>query len=152
MTHPRTRTDTYKIKHAHQNREARHRFALLKVANSVTRQSAALLHTIIPKNVLAKLATLQPGECLNTEISQGTIMFCKLIIPGGGGEGSDDGDGVDWEGEGGAEEVGSGVARVEKAAKAGNKHAVKHLAEIEKALEPVVKKWKKTGAFKLDTL
>jgi hypothetical protein len=32
-------------------------------------------------------------------------MFCKLIIPGGGGEGSDDGDGVDWEGEGGAEEV-----------------------------------------------
>jgi hypothetical protein len=93
MTHPRTRTDTYKIKHAHQNREARHRFALLKVANSVTRQSAALLHTIIPKNVLAKLATLQAGECLNTEISQGTIMFCKLITPGGDGGGGGGGGG-----------------------------------------------------------
>jgi hypothetical protein len=32
-------------------------------------------------------------------------MFCKLIIPGGGGGGCDDGDGVDWEGEGGAVEV-----------------------------------------------
>ena len=51
-------------------------------------------------------------------------------------------------GEGGAKEVGNGVALVEKAAKAGNKHAVAHLADIEK----VVKQWKKTGICKLDTL
>jgi hypothetical protein len=84
-------TDT--LTHAHQNREARHRFALLKIANRVTRQSAALLHTIIPKNVLAKLGTLEAGECLNTEISQGTIMFCKLITPGGGAAGGGGGGG-----------------------------------------------------------
>ena len=54
-------------------------------------------------------------------------------------------------GEGGAKEVGNGVALVERAAKAGNKHAVAHLAEIEKALEPVVKKWKKTGICDLRT-
>ncbi len=60
------------------------------MANSVTRQSAALLHTLIPKNVLAMLGTLEAGKCLNTEISQGTIMFCKLITPGecGGGGGA----------------------------------------------------------------
>ena len=107
-THTHNDPPTYpksqlRLTNAHQNREARHRFALLKVANCVTRQSAALLHTIIPKTVLARLATLQSGECLNTEISQGTIMFCKLITPGGGG-GCGDGDGEDWEGEGGTEE------------------------------------------------
>ena len=55
-------------------------------------------------------------------------------------------------GEGGAKEVGNGVALVEKAAKAGNVHAVAHLAEIVKALEPVVKKWKKTGIYKLNSM
>ena len=52
-------------------------------------------------------------------------------------------------GERGAKEVGNGVVLVEKAAKAGNKFAVAHLVEIGKALEPVVKKWKKTGVDKL---
>ena len=48
-------------------------------------------------------------------------------------------------GEGGAEEVGKGVSLVEKAAKAGNRYAVAHIAEIKKLAE----KWPKTGICKL---
>ena len=51
-------------------------------------------------------------------------------------------------GQGGAKEVGNGVALVEKAGKAGNKYAVAHIAEIEKLAE----KWKKTGIYKLGTM
>ena len=51
-------------------------------------------------------------------------------------------------GEGGEKEVGSGVSLIEKAAKAGNKHAVAHLSEIEK----VAKDWKMSGIYKLNTV
>ncbi len=44
-------------------------------------------------------------------------------------------------------QVGNGVALVEKA----TKEATRHLAEIEKALEHVVKNWKKTGICRLGT-
>ena len=50
-------------------------------------------------------------------------------------------------GEGGTNEVGKGFALIERAARAGNEHAVKHLADI----KTVVKQWKKAGINKLGT-
>ena len=63
--------------------EARQHFSLCRVANMVTRKSTALLHTLIPENVLLRMAQQPDGEFLVAKIPQGTIMFLSLSLCGG---------------------------------------------------------------------
>eukprot|EP00291_Cryptomonas_curvata_P021063 CAMPEP_0172172290 /NCGR_PEP_ID=MMETSP1050-20130122/12361_1 /TAXON_ID=233186 /ORGANISM="Cryptomonas curvata, Strain CCAP979/52" /LENGTH=507 /DNA_ID=CAMNT_0012843807 /DNA_START=379 /DNA_END=1899 /DNA_ORIENTATION=+ len=61
-------------------RLAREQFAVAKSTTGAARQNRKLLHTLIPKNVLSRLAShdASGGEMLGTTISECTIMFCSL--------------------------------------------------------------------------
>jgi hypothetical protein len=54
-----------------------HEFVVLKVQKSAASQQRALLHTLIPPNVLENMATATADDGLCTAIQHVTIMFCS---------------------------------------------------------------------------
>jgi hypothetical protein len=62
------------------NRErlARDRFAMAKETDNAARQNRILLHTLIPEDVLGRLASHAGDDMLGTHIPECTVMFCAL--------------------------------------------------------------------------
>ena len=60
-------------------RLAREQFAIAKGTKGAAKQNRTLLHTLIPKNVLGRLASHAPDAgMLGTTIPECTVMFCSL--------------------------------------------------------------------------
>jgi hypothetical protein len=57
---------------------ARGQFAIAMGTRNAARKNRELLHTLIPENVLGRLASHEGGAMLGTTIRECTIMFCSL--------------------------------------------------------------------------
>ena len=66
-------------------RIAREQFAVAKASRFASEQTCNRLHTLIPKQVLPRLASHAGGAMLGTLIPQCTVMFCSLDFGPGGG-------------------------------------------------------------------
>ncbi len=62
------------------NRErlARGQFSMAKETDNAARQNRVLLHTLIPEDVLGRLAVHTGDDMLGTHIPECTVMFCVL--------------------------------------------------------------------------
>ena len=65
--------------------DSRDKFAKIKHVKFAAKQSRQLLYTLIPPNVLSRLASHRPDDgVLATDIQECSIMFCSLALRSGG--------------------------------------------------------------------